>query len=349
MKKFLLKICYTVLPLWLFFVGITAYYQLYVAPNMVGDLAGLGKIPTRAWQSDPTDTTMTDTLYRDVTDAEELRHAKKEVLVCGDSFSQLGEVGWNSYLAKMIGRDVLNYKSASGILPNPLQTAYELMRDGYVDSTTVKTFIVESVERSLLQRISEFAPASHTLALTAVGGGDDLESNTAGSSGASWSLTEAKNWLLLRLGVRNRVRSVTLSKPFFSGIYPDKLLYYRDDIKGNFSIPQTGEPVVKAVVDSLFNMAGKRGVKLLLLIAPDKYDLYQDYVIDNRYPRKTINEDLRRIVGEREDVIIAKELLLPQVKAGEKDVYKQNDTHWSFTAAKQVATHIFNLQDIKNE
>lgn len=348
MKKFLLKICYTVLPLWLFFVGITAYYQLYVAPNMVGDLAGLGKIPTRSWKSAPTDPTMTDTLYRNVTDAKELCHADRKILVCGDSFSQLGKTAWNNYLARMTGEEVLNYTAVKGILPNPLQTAYELMRDGYVDSTTVKTFIVESVERSLLPRFYEFAPVNHTLTLTATGGDNELEVSPDGGQN-DWSLTEAKNWLLLRLGIRNRVRSAQLSKPYFSGIYPEKLLYYRDDIKGAFSIPPMGEPVVKAVLDSLFNMADRQGVKLLLLIAPDKYDFYQDYVVNNRYPRKTINEDLRRVVGEREDVIIVKELLLPHLKAGEKDIYMQDDSHWGYTSAQQVATHIFNLQDIKND
>lgn len=349
MRKFLIKISYTLLPIWLFFVGITAYYHYCVAPNIMGDLGGLAKIPTRNWYTEPVDPTVTDTLYRDVTDAAELRHAGSGLLVCGDSFSQIGKTSWNNYLAALSGEKVLNFTAAKGILPNPLQTAYELMRDGYVDSTLIKTFIVESVERSLVQRICEFNPSgesgSQVVKESRTQEDEEFEEVQGGKEESSWLLTEAKNWLMLRMGIRNRVRQVQLSKSLFTSRYPDRLLYYRDDIKGVFSIPTATEPVVKTVLDSLYNMADQKGIRLILLVAPDKYDLYQDYIVDNRYARKTINEDLRRIVGPREDVVIAKELLLPRVKAGEKDVYEQGDTHWSFTSARQVAAHILEKID----
>ena len=38
MKKFLIKLSYTVLPLWIILVGTVLYISLYVSPRMSGDI-----------------------------------------------------------------------------------------------------------------------------------------------------------------------------------------------------------------------------------------------------------------------------------------------------------------------
>ena len=81
----------------------------------------------------------------------------------------------------------------------------------------------------------------------------------------------------------------------------------------------------------------------MILVCPDKYDLYQDYIVNNPYQRKTINEDFRKIVGDREDIIIGKEILLPYINKGMKDIYYFDDTHWSFKSAKITADTLTSL------
>ena len=96
-------------------------------------------------------------------------------------------------------------------------------------------------------------------------------------------------------------------------------------------------------IDTLFSIASEKGVELIVLVCPDKYDLYQNYVNNNPYPRKTINEDFRTVVGNREEIVIGKEILLPYIDRGEKDIYYLDDTHWSYKSAKIIADTLTNL------
>ena len=45
MKKFLKKLSYTVLPVFLLLFGLTAYVTIYVLPKTTGDLGHLALIP----------------------------------------------------------------------------------------------------------------------------------------------------------------------------------------------------------------------------------------------------------------------------------------------------------------
>ena len=73
----------------------------------------------------------------------------------------------------------------------------------------------------------------------------------------------------------------------------------------------------------------------------DKYDLYQDFITDNAFSRKTVMEDIQRMLGESQDLLLTKDLLLPMVASGEKDVYLFNDSHWSYKATKAVARQLY--------
>jgi hypothetical protein len=78
-----------------------------------------------------------------------------------------------------------------------------------------------------------------------------------------------------------------------------------------------------------------------MLVAGDKYDLYQDYIIDNPYPAKTLNEDLQQwLAPELDHFVFSKQVLLPYVKQGVKDVYLFNDTHWSPASSRLIAGEI---------
>lgn len=45
MKKFLIKISYTVLPVWSIIVGLVLYISIYATPRMTGDIGRLALIP----------------------------------------------------------------------------------------------------------------------------------------------------------------------------------------------------------------------------------------------------------------------------------------------------------------
>lgn len=335
MKKFLIKLSYTVLPLWLVGVVAVMYHALVVYPNKQGDFGGLGKIPTRLYYEKPTDTMPPDTLFTLITELEDLKNVHADVLVCGDSFSRQMPYGYVNYLAHA-GWNVANFPEIGG---NPFQRAWDMMNLEYVDADNAPTLFVESVERHLVSRLLNIDFQNDTLPDI-----NKLQSTPTNE----WALLEAKNMLELRmkgfffektgkLPPNLPLLRLKLSEDLFSSTHATDLYVYIDDVTCGFSIEDSVKVRLKQNVDALFAKAHEKHINLLILVCPDRYDLYQEYIAQNPFPPKTVNEDFRRLMGDTPNIVIGKELLLPHLHAGEKDLYYWDDTHWSYKSAKIVA------------
>jgi hypothetical protein len=118
------------------------------------------------------------------------------------------------------------------------------------------------------------------------------------------------------------------------------LYFYDGDIKNGLTIDEAVIPKVKYVFDVLTRKAHERGIQLLLMVAVDKYDLYQDYIKDNPYPPKRVNEDVREIFGDIPEVMLCKYCLQPLLEKGEKDVFLFDNTHWSYKGSEAVGKEL---------
>jgi hypothetical protein len=67
----------------------------------------------------------------------------------------------------------------------------------------------------------------------------------------------------------------------------------------------------------------------------DKYDLYSDDIVRNPYPKNPFFDELRKL-PKRYTLIDTKAILEPMVKAGVKDVFYPDDSHWTCKASKKV-------------
>jgi hypothetical protein len=127
----------------------------------------------------------------------------------------------------------------------------------------------------------------------------------------------------------------------FGGKQPGMLYFYKDDVNMGFDLSADQQQAIVYSYRQLINLAREKGVNLVLLIACDKYDLYQDFIIDNPYPTKTLNEDLEQwMAPEIDHFVFAKRVLHPFVDQGVKDVYLFNDTHWSPASSRLIAAEI---------
>ena len=72
------------------------------------------------------------------------------------------------------------------------------------------------------------------------------------------------------------------------------------------------------------------------MIAADKYDVYEKYTNNNSFPVCHLLEYFDSI-DKNCCVINTKIIFEPLLDAGEKDIYKMNDSHWSVTGHKIVA------------
>ena len=127
----------------------------------------------------------------------------------------------------------------------------------------------------------------------------------------------------------------------FGGVQPDRLYFYNEDVKFGIDVDDKALQKVKDCFDAVIDLAKERGVNLVILIACDKYDMYQDFILDNPYPAKTLNEDIAKwMAPELDRFVIAKQVLHPLLEQGVKDVYLFNDTHWSPASSRLIAAEV---------
>ena len=139
-----------------------------------------------------------------------------------------------------------------------------------------------------------------------------------------------------------------LSRDFFTSDHPSTLYFYVDDIK-TIHIAKSHYTTIKNTYQALLDKAREKHITLLLLVPTDKYDLYQQYIVENPYSEKKTNEVVRSILDNDEHLVLAKDVLQPMVDRGEQDVYLYNDTHWSYKAAQVVADEVYDrLKTLKD-
>ena len=329
MKMFLIKLSYTVLPVFLLLFGLVAYVTLYISPRTTGDLGHLAYIPFDCQEDAPGE--MEELLFEDVRQTDSLRNIHVDVLTVGDSFSRMGKLGYQNYLAAQ-GVSVVNCKRE--LYDNPFQYAYNILDRGLVDSANISVLVVQVGERDLVIRSEEFDVNKVDIREL----GSKSPSNGGGSAN-DWSLLRARDFLMYRLD-KSPVYKVTLDKDYFNSKEPRSLYFYCADITNGVNIGDASRQKIQEVNQILTRKANERGIALLLMIPVDKYDMYQHHIVDNPYPRKTYIEEAREIFGDTPNVLLCKDLLTPLIEKGEKDVFLFDDSHWSIKAAEIVGKEL---------
>ena len=154
----------------------------------------------------------------------------------------------------------------------------------------------------------------------------------------------------------NNFQYLFSSKPFFSKTYkiksnnpnlfsnnPDNILFYKDDIQKlntkNDSLKTLNS--IKVLTD-ISNILSRKNIKLIVIVSPDKYDMYYPY-IENKsdFIEPTFFSTYERADKKYENVDTYR--ILSKGIATEKDVYFYDDTHWSPKGAKIVADELYDI------
>ena len=324
MKKFLIKLSYTVLPVWLLLVGLATY--LWMTDDKSGDLMRLGLIDTGPEYSDSIRANLLPQVYFNSIDNDSALSVDTcDVLVIGDSFSHGGGVGklgdYVNCLAHDSQRSVVLYTPQDPTLSSPMQIAYDVLDLGLIDSTHVTNLVVQEVERYIVSRHCGFRSDPNRTILS------------SGTQAAQQPAT-----------IDEKRQDVKLSSPMFGGKAPDRLYFYNEDVILGIDVDSAQRQQVVNCYRHVIDKARERGVNLVLLVACDKYDMYQDFIVDNPYPAKTLNEDIQRWMspGELDCFVFAKDVLHPLLEQRVRDVYLFNDTHWSPASSHIIAREVIN-------
>lgn len=345
MRKFLTKISFTVLPLWLLLVGLAIY--LWAIDDNSGDLMRLGLINTGADYTDSIRETALPNIYPIGENNDSLlRQDTCDVLIIGDSFSHGGGIGRRGDYVNYIAHDGnRRVKVLYPDLPtdNPLQTAYDLLNLDLIDSACVKNLVVQEGERYLVHRHQAFTTSHKKMVSPMVVIADHGNEGGAGGnqSATTGPLLRVKDFVFYRLLGVDPIHKVKLDRDMFTCDEPHKLYFYFEDIEMGFNVTEAQQKAIVDGFDALIAKAQEKGVNLVILIACDKYDIYQDFIVDNSYPKKTLADDVEQWTApQREYFVYAKPLLLPRIQQGVKDVFLFNDTHWSPASSRVIAAEI---------
>ena len=136
---------------------------------------------------------------------------------------------------------------------------------------------------------------------------------------------------------------VKLTNSLFTGNNKSRLLFHEDDLRAlryNNDIALIDN--LNRVLNSLSEQLKKRGITLISLPCPDKYDLYHDFMVDHkRYPRPLFF-DLMEPLSKKYIYVDSKALFRSQVSV-QPDIYFYDDTHWSPVGASMIAKKIMEL------
>jgi len=333
MKKFLIKISYTLLPVWLLAVLGVSYFSIFVCPEITGDIGRLAIIPFgHDYDNELAKHYPSEEMFTTVYDINELKQVQADVITIGDSFSNRSEDAYQNYLEQR-GLKVVNCQRK--MFYNPVTFAYEIMDLGVIDSVNAPVLVVECGERAFDMFMCEFDPKPDLQKVFAE------KKKLQGKSPNQWSLARLRDYIVYHSGFMTPpILEVTLDKDFFSSDEPRRLYFYSEDVE-EMRLNDSHKPKIMETYNVLLRKAQDKGIKLVFVVAVDKYDLYQKHIVDNPYPEKCVIEDIRHMFEKDPHILLCKYLLEPMVERGEKDVFLFNDTHWSYKAAEVVADGIY--------
>ena len=332
MKRFLPKF----ITLFAIIFGTIAIYYFCIDPHVTKDLSGMRKLPVGHAYADsihklyPIDTTLV-ILWK-----EGMIIPPKSVLVFGDSFSNRteknqqdagSENSWTHFTAMEIDKPVINIRNYRCESPEKLFVC--ALEQGLIPDSCI--IVIETVERHLILRLS--APLrDEEYWGTYIEGLHKADSiQLPKKKNKDW-LAETTVFLRFRMGRDCPTHKFHLSQPCFShSRYEYDLYSFYEDEEHIHPNPILVVPQMQSSLDSLFLMARQHNITLFYMIAVDKYDVYEPFIVG-----KHKKNHLLEYFPSNDSIINTKEILLPYIQSGVKDVYRIDDTHWSPIGSKII-------------
>lgn len=302
--------------------------------NFTGDLGRMGKVCFPKEYNKIYDLTYDENFTH--TNSKNIEEA--DIITIGDSFSQQPK-GYQYFLSKDKG--VMNIKRYRNFEPE--QTAIILLNNGYFEKIKPKYVILESVERYFIQRnisldfnltFSEKEVLKFYEKIKIA-----KESNPKFINIGNFKFL--LNSILYKLDDNAYISPVYIAdidKELFS--YSNKKLYfYKEDLENMKYITSDNLELANKNLNLLYKKFKERGIELIILVPPNKYTLYYDFIKNKKYPASNFFE-LFSQYNKEYYFVDTKNILLKELEKDEKDIYLLNDTHWGIKASKSISEEI---------
>lgn len=267
-----------------------------------------------------------------------------DVLTIGDSFSNAVTGGKNpyyqDYLATKYNLKILNIMNITNNQHKLFETIISLYNNGWLKAHRPKLIIIESAERGVYERFAhDFDWQQKKYDITPL----IIPAKTKDSYIPKLKPINTGNYKFLYYTLKyhftNRAQKdvvkLSLSEPLFSTLtFTNDLLFHYSDVE----YIKNDKNLVKKI-NANFNKLAKKleilNIKLLFLVAPDKYDIYYPYIKNDPYQENSFFQ-LIRPMYKSYLFLDTKKILRNELKKGVKDLYYSDDTHWSYKASDAV-------------
>ena len=329
--------------LWTFF---TSKLLDIEPPQHIGDLARIGY---QVSSIHPRVTIVT--LPKKHIEFSEWKGEPIDIITIGDSFSNGGAGGTNSYyqdfIATLYGYRVMNI-NPSLFGENYIEAIAALQQSGLLYEIKPKAILIESVGRYVISRFAK--PMKWEQKITRETLYKDLNVEQWGDGKPQkekqYFITTANyklplynfNYLFSPHAFHySNVYRLQLSKPFFNVKNSSTLLAYQDDIGSIAGITPDKVAVINDNFNHLSDLLKANNIQLFFMVAVDKYDLYHDYILHNPYDTNPLF-DLLRPSKKHYTFIDTKAILSTEIQNEQKDIFFADDTHWSYKASDAITS-----------
>ena len=361
MKKFVVKCVLFSLPIAFLFLFTSIFYA-----TDKGDLTRVGYlIEKKNYRTIFENELNKPILFSKVSQINWNKPQKFTVLTIGDSFSEQFGYGYKNYLAQN-NTSVLHVdRFLSG---NPIQTAHGILNGDLLDKIKVNYIILQSVERDIVVRAQE-CKTDTLISLNSINQNiKEYNSNLKKSNFENNSeLLKIKQYFrnvkktikidgfsanrLIKFPLQN-IRYLFDDNAYDSDTYKVKtkqslfsvktndLLFLCSDLNGvKENNDKNAVSKLNEVLNSLSKKCKEKGIALIVLPSPDKFDFYYDEIVENqKYIKPLFFEHFDKL--PKEYCYINPKKLLQEKLVKKKDIYFYDDTHWSPWSSKVLAAEL---------
>lgn len=267
------------------------------------------------------------------------KNQKIDLITIGDSFSHGGGAGTNpyyqDYLASKYNINILNVNPVDSV--HFIETAALLHNRHFLQKTATKYLLIQSVERILTDRFAK------DINLNINDKNITISKKVFAIQHLPVQIISTANYKIpyyyvaykFKENAQKNIYKLSMKKHLFT-LNSKNILIFHDDIKDIPLFTDTNVKKINKNLNQLAKFLKKDNIKLIFMPTPDKYDLYYDYLANNKHPKNPFF-DLIRPLKKDYIFIDTKKILEPYLEKGIKDIYHIDDTHWSHKASEAIA------------
>lgn len=272
-----------------------------------------------------------------------------DVLTLGDSFSIGGGGGLNSYYQDYIttycNLSVMNMDRLPKV-EDYMENIIIWVNSGLFDRVKPKVIILESIERLALVRFSHDMNWEQNTSLPIIYSAMK-EQTQDGYPEVSMVNTGNYKYFIYNLMYQFSSNAFNhsdtyryeLDKPMFTAKANQTLLSYDQDITSLGLITDENVQKMNDNLNHLAEILAKKGIRLIFMPVVDKYDLYNEHII-NKPAGVNHFFDLLSPLAKKYYFVNTKSELKELIDHDVKDVFHADDSHWTHKASKKVMESI---------